>query len=96
MDDNHFPLRRMITAFMLGWTANKLGREEEKVLKESLLFRCSFLRKKQSREQVVRLCDVFLEPPVVGLLGLPNFELPVVGLPKLCKQTPGIQISFLT
>jgi hypothetical protein len=37
------------------------------------------------REQVVRLCDVFLEPPAVGLLGLRIFELPAVGLPGFSK-----------
>ena len=34
----------------------------------------------------MRLCDVFLEPPTIGLLGLRNFELPVVGLPELYEQ----------
>ena len=38
---------------------------------------------------MVRLSDVVLEPPAVGLLGLRNFELPAVGLPELCKQLLG-------
>jgi hypothetical protein len=37
----------------------------------------------------VRLCDVFLEPPTVGLMGPRNFELPAVGLPGFSKQLPG-------
>jgi hypothetical protein len=35
------------------------------------------------------LCDVFLEPPVVGLLGLRIFELPAAGLPEFNKQLLG-------
>jgi hypothetical protein len=38
---------------------------------------------------VVRLCDVFLESPAVGLLGLRIFELPAVGLPEFSKHLPG-------
>jgi hypothetical protein len=30
----------------------------------------------------VRLCDVLLESPAVGLLGLCIFKLPAVGLPE--------------
>jgi hypothetical protein len=41
------------------------------------------------KERVVRLCDVFLESPAVGLLGLRIFELPTVGLPEFRKQLPG-------
>jgi hypothetical protein len=37
----------------------------------------------------VRLCDVQLESPAVGLLGLRIFELPEVGLPEFRKQLPG-------
>ena len=40
----------------------------------------------KSRERVVRLSDVFLELPAVGLLELRAFELPAVGLLELCKQ----------
>jgi hypothetical protein len=46
-------------------------------------------RKLRLRGRVVRLCDVFLEPPAVGLMGLRNFELPAVGLPGFRKQLPG-------
>jgi hypothetical protein len=38
---------------------------------------------------VVRLCDVLLESPTVGLLGLRIFELPAVGLPEFSKQLLG-------
>jgi hypothetical protein len=38
---------------------------------------------------VVKLSDVFLEPPAVGLLGFRNFELPAVGLPELRKHLTG-------
>jgi hypothetical protein len=41
------------------------------------------------RKRVVRLCDVLLESPAVGLLGLRIFELPAVGLPEFSKQLPG-------
>ena len=34
---------------------------------------------------------MFLESPVVGLLGLRIFELPAVGLPKFNKHLPGKQ-----
>jgi hypothetical protein len=37
----------------------------------------------------VRLCDVFLESPTVGLLGLRIFELPTVGLPEFRKREGG-------
>jgi hypothetical protein len=35
------------------------------------------------------LCDVLLESPTVGLLGLRIFELPAVGLPEFNKHLPG-------
>jgi hypothetical protein len=41
------------------------------------------------RERVVRLCDVLLESPTVGLLGLRISELPAIGLPEFRKQLPG-------
>jgi hypothetical protein len=41
------------------------------------------------RERVARLCDVLLESPTVGLLGLRIFELPAVGLPEFNKHLPG-------
>jgi hypothetical protein len=37
----------------------------------------------------VRLCDVLLESPTVGLLGFRIFELSAVGLPEFRKQLPG-------
>ena len=41
------------------------------------------------REREVRLCDVLVESPIVGLQGLRIFELPAVGLPEFSKQLLG-------
>jgi hypothetical protein len=49
----------------------------------------SFCKLLNWKERVVRLCDVFLESPTVGLLGLRIFELPTVGLPEFRKQLSG-------
>jgi hypothetical protein len=43
----------------------------------------------------VRLCDVFLESPAVGLLGLRIFELSAVGLPEFRKQLTGTERAEL-
>jgi hypothetical protein len=47
------------------------------------------LERERERERVARLCDVLLESPTVGLLGLRIFELPAVGLPEFNKHLPG-------
>jgi hypothetical protein len=54
-----------------------------------LLLLLAFLQVFGSRDRVVKLSDVFLEPPAVGLLGFQNFELPAVGLPELRKHLTG-------
>jgi hypothetical protein len=43
----------------------------------------------REREREARLCDVLLESPTVGLLGLRIFELPAVGLPEFNRHLPG-------
>jgi hypothetical protein len=64
--------------------------ERRRILKGPLLPLITFPRVFElEREREVRLCDVFLESPAVGLLGLRIFELPTVGLSEFHKQFPG-------
>jgi hypothetical protein len=75
----------------VGMTGNRVEEGERgggylRVLSSPSLPFCKLLH---WRERVVRLCDVLLKSPAVGLLGLRIFELPAVGLPKFSKQLLG-------
>ena len=70
------------------------GGEKNRVFKHYFLSRITFPRtvhgrSEREREREARLSDVFLESPIVGLLGLRIFELPAVGLPEFNQHLPG-------